>query len=268
MKNKNPIGEDFHHQTRITRETSNIEMKNIMAYNSTPELAYQGKTHYKYYPLAPRFLLKPQLNKNKSLFKDLCLKHSSQRGFTPDPIDFIKLSNILRLGYGLGPNDVDGFDYPNQIKKNRTVPSGGARYPIEVYLVNLNISDLQKGLYHYNVKDESLEQIQQGDYLEQTLKLYPTEINNLRTAGAIIILTALPKRTIKKYGSRGWRLIYLDAGIVAHNMSLSCQSEGIGSYICAAGYENEILSELLSVNSANEVLVLSLIIGTTNTLTK
>ena len=39
----------------------------------------------------------------------------------------------------------------------RFYPSGGARYPLEVYLLIQRVDSLTTGLYHYNVKENSLE---------------------------------------------------------------------------------------------------------------
>ena len=54
----------------------------------------------------------------------------------------------------------------NSRKKSefRTVPSAGALYPIETYLIVNNVEDLECGVYHYSIQDHSLELIMDGEY--------------------------------------------------------------------------------------------------------
>ena len=41
----------------------------------------------------------------------------------------------------------------------RAYPSGGARFPLEIYVFLFKCKDLVSGIYHYNVLDHSLEKI-------------------------------------------------------------------------------------------------------------
>ena len=57
----------------------------------------------------------------------------------------------------------------------RVVPSAGALYPIEMYLVALNIEGLEVGLYHYHPKDRLLDLLRAEELrsdIESTV-LYP-----------------------------------------------------------------------------------------------
>ncbi len=45
----------------------------------------------------------------------------------------------------------------------RTAPSAGATYPLEVYLVSGEVTDLGVGLYHYFYSLHSLKMIKEGD---------------------------------------------------------------------------------------------------------
>jgi len=43
-------------------------------------------------------------------------------------------------------------------------PSAGARYPLEIYVVILNSKEIPEGIYHYNVKWNTLELLEKGDF--------------------------------------------------------------------------------------------------------
>ena len=46
----------------------------------------------------------------------------------------------------------------------RTAPSAGALYPIETYLYVNNVEGLSQGIYHYNIEEHVLEQLNLGDF--------------------------------------------------------------------------------------------------------
>jgi hypothetical protein len=55
-------------------------------------------------------------------------------------------------------------------------PSAGARYPLEIYMINLKkISNIKKGLYHYNVKWNTIELLKEEDYEKVIPEIIPNQ---------------------------------------------------------------------------------------------
>src|SRR5207244_12109318 len=50
---------------------------------------------------------------------------------------------------------------------HKTSPSAGARHPIETYAIVNNVEGIEPGIYHYSVRDHSLELLKAGDFRER-----------------------------------------------------------------------------------------------------
>ncbi len=104
----------------------------------------------------------------------------------------------------------------------RAVPSAGALYPLELYLV------LPDGLYHYVPADHSLMRLSTEDLREG---LYEAGVRQdaLREAPAIFVFTAVVARTEGRYGNRAERYVHMEVGHAAQNLALQAVALGLGS---------------------------------------
>ena len=76
--------------------------------------------------------------------------------------------------------------------------------------------------------------------------------SNLSEDTAILFfITALFERSTFKYGSRGYRFIFLEAGHMAQNLNLAAVALGLGSVnIC--GYHDRDVDNLLNIDGLNQ----------------
>lgn len=83
-------------------------------------------------------------------FIEILLSRKSVRTWSDDGINIGKLSKLfLRYSFGMRSNDFENIGF-------RTY--AGARYPITRDICfNLNSDDIEKGIYHYNVYNNSLD---------------------------------------------------------------------------------------------------------------
>lgn len=129
----------------------------------------------------------------------------------------------------------------------RTVPSAGARHPFETILLVNNVDGLQRGLYRYLAIDHKLQKLESAPDITQKVRRACLKQPQIEEAGVVFIWVADAYRTIYRYGERGYRYIFLDAGHVAQNLYLVAQQ--IKSGVCAiAAYDDDRLNSLLGLD--------------------
>ncbi|MFF4407457.1 SagB/ThcOx family dehydrogenase [Streptoverticillium reticulum] len=109
----------------------------------------------------------------------------------------------------------------------RPAPSGGARYPTEVYVSPPGSEQQAQGLYHYDPVHHALEQVRGGDHraaLTAALGEPPAA-----PATTVLVITTVFWRTGVKYGEFGYRLQTQEAGVLA------AQALAAGSAVGARG---------------------------------
>jgi len=235
----------FHNETndRTEKGLVNIPKDTDEWPESWKKIAYKKYSIYKSIPL-PR--------KNGILFKELLTKRrSSEEHFLHNKLTLPKLSYLLRCGYGLQGGTEDSR------KEHRTVPSGGKRYPLEVYMFLFKqIDTCSPGLYHYSVQEHALEPIMLKQFSrEEIMSIAPQE--SLQHAFGMICITSVFNRIVDKYGSRGYRYMLLEAGHAAQNMLLAGTEEGINLIPIGGVNENEI-EKIMGLHSGNERVVYAL----------
>ena len=123
----------------------------------------------------------------------------------------------------------------------------------EIYIFANNVETLHPGIYHYIVLDHAVELLKEGDFKKQinSAGLYQ---DMLGEAGMTIALTAVFDRTRSKYGERGMRYVYIEAGHISQNIALQSVSLGLGSVTVGAFYD-EKLNQLLGLDGVTEATI-------------
>jgi len=179
----------------------------------------------------------------------LLARRRSGRGFADRGISLVEVATLLHSGYGVTSRD--GVPL-------RSVPSGGALYPLELYLLASRVDGLGQGVYHYDPLRHVLEQLALCELEEKVrqLHVYP----ELADAAALLALTGMFWRSRFKYGLRGYRFTLLEAGHVMQNVVLAATALGLSS-VPAGGVFDADLEALLRVNGVDESLVYCAAIG-------
>jgi SagB-type dehydrogenase family enzyme len=212
-------------------------------------------------------LKKISLSKGVPLSMELGLAMAmrrSCRSFTKDPVDFDYLSTILKASMGVSAdqtvrlsNQQDHVTIPL-----RMVPSAGGLYPVSLYLAVYNVSSLERGIYIFNPKKNSLIQIFDETILEPLLKTYsaPKGTISIEEAGAIAFLIGMPWRSMRKYGNRGLRFMFHEAGGISQNFHLATTCLGLGSVDCGGFYDEEV-HKLLNIDGVNQSFLHAIFLG-------
>ncbi|MEM3555577.1 MAG: SagB/ThcOx family dehydrogenase [Candidatus Micrarchaeia archaeon] len=219
----------------------------ILALLLHTSLNMPAQQQYKTYPSAQKFPLPPPNYQGMTLEKALAERRTI-REFGSDEITLSELSQLLFSAQGITDKE-KGF---------RTAPSAGALYPIEIYLAVNRVENLSKGIYHYNVREHSLELLKEGDFSK---KLYAASNQQpVRDAAIVFIFTAVFERTKAKYGERGERYIYIEAGHISQNLLLEATSLNLASVPIGA-FSEEQINSLLEINGKEESAIYINLVG-------
>ena len=121
----------------------------------------------------------------------------------------------------------------------RTVPSAGALYPLEAYLVAGEVRDLDVGVYRYVGAQHRLSLIQDGDR-RPALAAAALEQSWIADARIVIALAGLYQRSAAKYGQRAVRYVHMESGHAAQNVCLMATFLGLGTTVVGAFRDQEV----------------------------
>lgn len=172
----------------------------------------------------PEPMLKGEMSVEEAL-----VRRKSRRCYRADPLTLREVAQLLWAGQGA----VKGG--------RRTAPSAGATYPMELYLVvrEMGVENLVPGIYRYNPEPHTLTLVERGD-LSQHLYRAALEQGWVLEAPVNIVLTAYPPRTVTRYGNRGYRYIYMEAGHVSQNIYLQAEALDLATVAVGAFYDEDV----------------------------
>lgn len=208
---------------------------------------------YKAYPRMSKIELSKNILPLGSLEDTFKNRHSSRKFDMNAKLSFDELSTLIYYSAGVRPAEETD---PNLIR--RFYPSGGARYPLEVYLGVQRVEGLEPAIYHYNVKDNLLENIGSKEWVNELLPglYYPWS----REAAVIFIITTAWDRNFIKYRDRGYRIVLMEAGHLAQNLALTAAALSIGC--CnSVGFHNGKINEVLDIENRDEDSLYMAILG-------
>lgn len=157
------------------------------------------------------------------------------RSYANLPLEIDTLAQLLWAAGGI--TEDRGF--------KRAAPSAGALYPMDIYAVagSNGIASLQAGVYHYQPTGHSLVSIASGD---RQIQLARASLGQMWMAGAPIslVLTAEYSRITGKYGDRGVRYAWIEAGHMGQNIFLQAEALGLKAGIVGAFHDQQLARDL------------------------
>ncbi|TFG95867.1 SagB/ThcOx family dehydrogenase [Candidatus Thorarchaeota archaeon] len=190
----------------------------------------------------------------KAPFLDLVNHRQSRRKYTSEPLTLEELSFLLWSTQGVKQVLRSGSGV------KRTVPSAGAKSPLETYLVINRVTGLEPGLYRYISFSHKLLFIKRIDNAEETMGKLSFEQMFVGKAPVIFCWTAVPYRTEWRYTILSHKFIAIDLGIVCQNLYLACEAINLGT-VAIGYYEQNKLDELFDLNTDEEFVVLLAPVG-------
>jgi SagB-type dehydrogenase family enzyme len=235
------IGDDFQSVTKYNRNKS---LGGNLDWANKPEI-------YKTYPSSKTTQLPTQFQTATIDFTEVLQKRKSTRSFSTQPLSKADLAFLLWASTGIQRIE-NGYDF-------RVAPSAGALYPIETYIAANNVEDIEKGIYHYNIKNHLLEEIKLGSFSDR-LAHAALDQEMCADASVVFIWTAVFRRSKWKYSQRAYRYAYLDAGHIAQNLALAATSIICGSCEVGAFFDDEINS-IVDIDGTEESTICLGVVG-------
>lgn len=152
----------------------------------------------------------------------------SVRDYKDEPLTLTEVSQLLWAAQGItDPRDL------------RTAPSAGALYPLEVYVVVGNVSNLPSGIYRYKPHEHELEKILEGDKRAE-LRTAALGQSSVKDGAIVVVFSAVYERTTQKYGERGIRYVHMEVGHAAQNVYLQAVSLKLGTVVVGAFQDDAV----------------------------
>jgi len=167
---------------------------------------------------------------------------------SPDPtaeLDQYRLARILFLTHAL----TGQVRYGSEVFYFRSVPSAGALYPFELYVAVRGVAGLEDGLYHHDVRDQSLIRLRYGNRPFEIAESLQGE----QTCAPVLafFLTSIFFRSSWKYRDRAYRYNLLDTGHLAENLALALRSEKLAFQI-QYDFDDAAINHMLGVAPERE----------------
>lgn len=167
----------------------------------------------------------------------------SLRQFRTAPLSLLEAARLLRAAQGI-----------SHAGDLRTVPSAGALYPLEVYLVAADVSELDPGVYHYVPETDELIPQRAGDQRQRVAEA-AWDQEWIAEAPAIVILSGVMERSRGSYGSRGDRYVHFEAGHAGQSIYLQATAMALGTTFVAS-FDEELIRGRLGLRRGETPLAL------------
>ncbi len=194
---------------------------------------------------------------------ELLATRRSVRSYTGAEVDLGRVAALLRAAGGVSGVGRVALDSGGERSIGfRTAPSAGGLYPIELWLLALRVSGLKRAVWRYDPRREVL--VEEGDEgaIADAVEAFtvPEELMSLSRASLILVLVGRPWRLMRKYGPRGVRFLFIEAGAMAENVHLACRSLRLGSVDCASVCDDE-LHAALRLDGELRLLTHTIVVG-------
>ncbi|MHC4153769.1 MAG: SagB/ThcOx family dehydrogenase [Planctomycetota bacterium] len=171
----------------------------------------------------------PEPDKNGSMpLERMIGVRRSRRDFAPQALTIEQIGQLLWAAQGQG-----------ELSRYRTCPSAGATYPLEVFVVT------PEGLFVYLPGEHTLQKLSAQD-LRAALASAAWGQQFIEAAPLTLVLAARFRRTTGRYGERGVRYVYMEAGHAAQNVHLQAEALGLGS-VAVGAFDDASVGGVLSL---------------------
>ena len=173
-------------------------------------------------------------------------RRKSIRRYKMRRVEFKKFSTFIYFVAG-----IRGYKYGYPL---RTYPTAGALNSPEVFVHIDNVESIDKGIYHYNPFEHTLELIRQGDF-KHDLYYASLDQSQVLEAAFNILVVGVYDRTYSKYGLRAYRYVLQDVGHLGQNIYIVATALDLGT-VCMGAFRDDELSKVFRLKEREFPLLL------------
>jgi len=173
--------------------------------------------------------LPPAKVKGEISLEESIARRRSIRAFAAKPLSLEQIGQLLWAAQGITEKD----------KGLRAIPSAGALYPLEVYVV------LPEGIYHYSPLRHELKRILTGDRRLELQKAAQDQ-EAIGSAPAVFVFTGVHERTAAKYGDRTSRYVSIEAGHACQNVLLQAAAQNLAG-VPVGAFEDAQVAKIINL---------------------
>jgi SagB-type dehydrogenase family enzyme len=131
----------------------------------------------------------------------------------------------------------------------RAAMSAGNLHPVEIYVVTNDLPGVAAAVHHFAPLEFGLTLLRPGDWRASLAGAAAEPA--VATAPVSFVLTGIPWRTGWKYGERGWRHLYWDAGTLLANLLATAAAHGLPARVLV-GFVDAEVAHLVGVDGVEE----------------
>ena len=169
------------------------------------------------------------------------------RRFSNEPVSLSHLATVLGLAVGVQ----EWVHAGTRRMPLKTSPSGGARHPIECYVVIRDVTGISPGIYHYAADVHALERLR-NRVPASRIRAYMPESGYFADASVLFFLTAVFPRQVWRYPyARAYRAALIEAGHVCQTLLLTATWVGLAPFE-VMGLADSLIEEDLGIDGIRE----------------
>lgn len=237
---------------------ASIQMEKMVSVQSPNSEQYVESVNLSNY----NFIELPELNsielmKKADLF-DVLKNRRTHRLFAKDNrMTFDDFCKFIQFSAGQSYKNSYGWSF-------RTYPSGGSRYPVDLYIVPQRVEGLTDlKIYRLDAAKNRLYDMNHQinkEILKASTGASKHQYQEYLDCNLYIFLTSSFSKSTCKYGLLGYRLTWLEAGHIGQNLSLVAEAMGLAS-VPLGGYYEEQVNKFLGADVLGETTLYYYLIG-------
>ncbi len=182
----------------------------------------------------PIALPRPDL-KGKVTLERAIAERRSVREYAPGALTLADVSQLMWSAQGI--TGADG--------KKRAVPSARAVYPIQVWLVALDVTGLPAGIYRYEPQGHALAPVKPGDPRAALVAATPHQVM-MEKAPAVVAVVGDSALAAEKFGPNMARWLGMEAGFAIQDVYLTATARGLGT-VMVGGFQPALVAPVLGL---------------------
>jgi SagB-type dehydrogenase family enzyme len=190
-------------------------------------------------------------------FPEVLLARRTWRRFKTEALALDDLSLLLDLTAGIQHWMQDASGHRSPLK---TSPSGGARHPINVYVLALRIDGLRRGLYHYAADRHRLDRLRNGVHRDGVVRYLPEQYWYGDAAALVLFAASFDRQMYRYRYSRAYRASLIEAGHLCQTFCLTATWRGLAPF-CSIALADSIIERDLGLDGIRESVLYAAGVG-------